>query len=72
MASKYLPVLDGGPESTVVLTAGKGKLPLRIQSSLMLMRITSHTMIPPRGYSICGIGGSCGPWVDGLTISVRR
>lgn len=31
-----------------------------------------HTLIPPRGYSICGISGSCGPWVDGFSLIITR
>lgn len=32
----------------------------------------AHTLIPPRGYSICGVSGSCGPWVDGFSTLIRR
>jgi hypothetical protein len=32
----------------------------------------SHNVIPPRGYSICGISGSCGSWVDGLSVLITR
>ncbi|KAH6891004.1 putative peptidase family-domain-containing protein [Thelonectria olida] len=32
----------------------------------------AHTLIPPRGYSICGVSGSCGPWLDGFSILVSR
>jgi hypothetical protein len=33
---------------------------------------SGHTLIPPRGYSICGISGSCGPWVDGFSLIITR
>ncbi|KAI5466487.1 putative peptidase family-domain-containing protein [Mariannaea sp. PMI_226] len=28
----------------------------------------AHTLIPPRGYTICGVSGSCGPWLDGFSV----
>ena len=31
-----------------------------------------HTLIPPRGYSIAGIYGSCGPWIDGFGLVITR
>lgn len=33
---------------------------------------SAHTLIPPRGYTICGVAGSCGPWVDGFSILIVR
>ncbi|KAG5958499.1 hypothetical protein E4U56_005481 [Claviceps arundinis] len=33
---------------------------------------TAHNVIPPRGYSICGISGSCGSWVDNLSVLIKR
>ncbi|QUC18788.1 uncharacterized protein UV8b_03029 [Ustilaginoidea virens] len=33
---------------------------------------TAHNIIPPRGYSICGISGSCGSWVTGLSVLIKR
>ncbi|KAF9873614.1 zinc metalloproteinase [Colletotrichum karsti] len=33
---------------------------------------SAHTLIPPRGYTICGVGGSCGPWVDGFSILIVK
>ena len=30
-----------------------------------------HTLIPPRGYSIAGVNGSSGQWVDGFGILIR-
>ncbi|KAG8409636.1 hypothetical protein J3458_018727 [Metarhizium acridum] len=33
---------------------------------------SAHNIIPPRGYSICGISGSCGSWVDGLSVLIKR
>lgn len=32
----------------------------------------SHTLIPPRGYNICGVTGSCGAWVDGFSVIITR
>ncbi|KAK3989683.1 putative peptidase family-domain-containing protein [Cladorrhinum sp. PSN332] len=31
-----------------------------------------HTLIPPIGYNICGVTGSCGSWVDGFSVIVTR
>lgn len=31
-----------------------------------------YTLIPPRGYTICGISGSCGQWMDGFSIIITR
>lgn len=31
-----------------------------------------HTLIPPRGYSIAGVYGSCGPWLDGFGLIITR
>ncbi|ODA76524.1 hypothetical protein RJ55_07794 [Drechmeria coniospora] len=33
---------------------------------------SAHTLIPPRGYSICGISGSFGSLVDGFSILIKR
>jgi len=33
---------------------------------------SSHTLIPPRGYNICGVTGSCGAWVDGFSVIITR
>ena len=31
-----------------------------------------HTLSAPRGYSIAGISGSCGQWIDGFQIIITR
>ncbi|GJC77773.1 putative zinc metalloproteinase YIL108W [Colletotrichum liriopes] len=33
---------------------------------------SAHTLIPPRGYTICGVAGSCGAWVDGFSILIVK
>jgi hypothetical protein len=33
---------------------------------------SGHTLIPPRGYSIAGVFGSCGQWVDGFGLVITR
>ncbi|EQK99965.1 zinc metalloproteinase [Ophiocordyceps sinensis CO18] len=33
---------------------------------------SAHTLMPPRGYAICGLSGSCGPWVDGFSILIKH
>ncbi|KAK4124173.1 hypothetical protein N657DRAFT_680201 [Parathielavia appendiculata] len=31
-----------------------------------------HTIIPPRGYNIVGVTGSCGPWLDGFSVIISK
>lgn len=31
-----------------------------------------HTLIPPRGYTIGGISGSCAQWLDGFQLIITR
>lgn len=31
-----------------------------------------HTLIPPRGYTIGGISGSCAQWLDGFALIITR
>lgn len=33
---------------------------------------SGHTLLPPRGYSIAGVAGSCGDWVDGFGLLLTR
>ncbi|KAK5653577.1 hypothetical protein OQA88_8839 [Cercophora sp. LCS_1] len=33
---------------------------------------SGHTLIPPRGYNICGVTGSCGPWLDGFSVIITK
>ncbi|KAF2641286.1 hypothetical protein P280DRAFT_542507 [Massarina eburnea CBS 473.64] len=33
---------------------------------------SGHTLIPPRGYTIGGLSGSCGPWLDGFSLVIVR
>ncbi|KAI7604779.1 hypothetical protein KC343_g13978, partial [Hortaea werneckii] len=33
---------------------------------------SGHTLIPPRGYSIAGVYGSVGPWLDGFGLIITR
>jgi hypothetical protein len=33
---------------------------------------SGHTLIPPRGYTIGGISGSCAQWVDGFAVIITR
>lgn len=33
---------------------------------------SGHALIPPRGYNICGVTGSCGAWVDGFSVIITR
>ncbi|UKZ76095.1 hypothetical protein TrVFT333_003791 [Trichoderma virens FT-333] len=33
---------------------------------------SAHTLIPPRGYSICGVAGTCGAWLDGFSILIKH
>lgn len=31
-----------------------------------------HTLIPPRGYTIGGLSGSCAQWLDGFQLIITR
>ncbi|KAH9890851.1 putative peptidase family-domain-containing protein [Xylariomycetidae sp. FL2044] len=31
-----------------------------------------HTLFPPRGYRLCGVTGTCGPWVDGFAAMIMH
>ncbi|KAI6088264.1 putative peptidase family-domain-containing protein [Hypoxylon rubiginosum] len=31
-----------------------------------------HTLLPPRGYTLCGVSGSCAAWVDGFSLIIAR
>lgn len=33
---------------------------------------SGHTLIPPLGYKIAGISGSCGPWIDGFSLIIMH
>ncbi|KAF2086309.1 hypothetical protein K490DRAFT_66861 [Saccharata proteae CBS 121410] len=33
---------------------------------------SGHTLIPPRGYTIAGLSGSCGQWMDGFSLIITR
>jgi hypothetical protein len=33
---------------------------------------SGHTLIPPRGYNIAGVSGSCGAWLDGFQLLITR
>ncbi|KAI4664833.1 uncharacterized protein J4E79_003131 [Alternaria viburni] len=33
---------------------------------------SGHTLIPPRGYTIGGISGSCAQWLDGFSLIITR
>ncbi|TGO18734.1 hypothetical protein BTUL_0008g01190 [Botrytis tulipae] len=33
---------------------------------------SGHTLIPPRGYTIAGVSGSCASWIDGFGIILTR
>lgn len=33
---------------------------------------SAHTLIPPRGYTICGVTGSCAAWVDGFSVIIVK
>ncbi|CAI7635811.1 unnamed protein product [Penicillium glandicola] len=33
---------------------------------------SGHTLIPPLGYKVAGISGSCGSWVDGFSLIIQH
>lgn len=53
---------------------GGSGLVLRRSTTLRTIQLIliSHTLIPPRGYSIAGIYGSFGQWVDGFGLIITR
>lgn len=34
--------------------------------------VLRHTLIPPYGYNICGIWGTCAQWIDGFGVIIRK
>lgn len=52
----------------------RGEFLAFVVASQAVLKLTcgSHTLIPPRGYSIAGIYGTCGQWVDGLGLIITR
>ena len=40
--------------------------------TLDLTNTSRHTLIPPRGYTIAGVSGSCASWIDGFGIILTR
>lgn len=34
--------------------------------------VIRHTLIPPYGYNICGVWGSCAQWIDGFGVIIRK
>ena len=38
----------------------------------VLLTTTRHTLVPPRGYTVAGLSGSCGQWLDGLSLIITR
>lgn len=49
-----------------------------LSGCLVEMRFTDlvahdrHTLIPPLGYKIAGISGSCAAWVDGFSLIIQH
>jgi hypothetical protein len=43
-----------------------------IQSLCISTNIFRHTLIPPRGYTIGGLSGSCADWLDGFALIITR
>jgi hypothetical protein len=37
-----------------------------------LLTVVRHTLMPPPGYTIAGVSGSCGQWVDGFQLIITR
>lgn len=57
----------------VIRMGGVGKSIMAATFSRMLLTAAlRHTLIPPRGYTLGGISGSCGPWVDGFSLIITR
>lgn len=45
---------------------------LPIRRVNMVLTLSRHTLIPPRGYTIGGLSGSSGPWIDGFSLIITR
>jgi hypothetical protein len=46
-----------------------------VQKAFQMMQKLSrarHTLIPPTGYHVTGIAGSCGDWLDSFQLIVTR
>ena len=58
---------------TLLVDQGMSCVLVFLQMYRMLILLTHrHSLIPPRGYSIAGISGSCGQWVDGFSLIITR
>ena len=55
-------------------TGGSGSVHPMCSLLIYSRKLTSsrHTLIPPRGYSIAGVSGSCGQWLDGFSLIITR
>ncbi|CAI4214617.1 unnamed protein product [Parascedosporium putredinis] len=62
-------------DGSVEMLGKKGANP-EVISSISIFAVESiwpdstHTLIPPSGYNVVGVAGSCGAWVDGLSLIV--
>lgn len=45
---------------------------LAIRNETKVCRKHRHALIPPRGYRIAGVSGSCGQWIDGFSVIITR
>ena len=74
MASNCSPALGGDRAFSAILWAvlGRPAVPLSSRYLPILNLYRRHTLIAPRGYSIAGVCGSYGSWVDGLQIIITR
>ena len=52
--------------------AGQGESPQHSVLESNTYVYHSHTLIPPRGYSIAGISGTFGQWIDGFSLIITR
>ena len=45
---------------------------LSLSTESLLKFLQSSSLIPPRGYSIAGVSGSCAAWIDGFSLIITR
>lgn len=55
-----------------ILVVALGELFLLVEMTSSMLTYYSHTLVPPRGYTVAGLSGSCGQWLDGLSLIITR
>lgn len=56
---------------TVIPAVGRGRYQCSGDGT-WLANMSRHMLMPPPGYSIAGVSGSCGRWIDGFQLIITR